>query len=222
MRIAKQINSEMSVGSRLTLISGVFVTSTLFATGLFTQTSLSNIDFTAKERAGTDELGDIWTSIQTGNAPKNEDVIREDFAAGGALDEFLKASDAQTRIEAGRTLITAVADGSNLTLDPDLDTFYAMDAITVRLPTAKHRIFELQTLLNKGGTNPRQIVARELAFERMNLAVTEAQTSLKASIKNNKDGGAAKALYPAIASLSESAAQARNELEALAAAGDAA
>lgn len=222
MRIAKLINSEMTVGSRLMLISGVFVTSTLFATGLFTHTSLSSIDFTAKERDGTEALGDIWTSLQTGKGPAQQDAIREDFAAGEALDGFLKTKNAKDRLEAGRTLITAVADGSNLTLDPDLDTFYAMDAVTVRLPTAKHRIFELQSLLNEGGSNPQQIVARELAFERMNLAVTEAQTSLKASVKNNKDGGAAKALNPVITSLSDSAAQTRTTLQALAAAGDAA
>jgi methyl-accepting chemotaxis protein len=32
------------------------------------------------------------------------------------------------------TLIMKVSDGSNLTLDPDLDTYYAMDALVFRLP----------------------------------------------------------------------------------------
>ncbi|GAB5606264.1 methyl-accepting chemotaxis protein [Sideroxyarcus sp. TK5] len=32
-------------------------------------------------------------------------------------------------------LMVAVADGSNLTLDPDLDSFYLMDALVTRLPT---------------------------------------------------------------------------------------
>jgi len=220
MRVAKLINSEMSVGGRLMLISGVFVTSTLFATGLFTQTSLSSIDFTAKERDGAKALGDIWAALQSGEAPAHEDLIRENFAAGDALDGFLKTQTPAARLESARTLIGAVADGSNLTLDPDLDTFYAMDAVTVRLPTAKHRIFELQSLLNEGGSNPKQVVARELAFERMNLALTEAQTSLKASIKNNTDGGAASALDPVIASLAGAAVQARTDFESLAVSSD--
>ena len=58
----------------------------------------------------------------------------------------------------------AVADASQLTLDPDLDTFYAMDAVTVRLPNAKHRIFELQTLLKQGGSDATQMVAQVLTL----------------------------------------------------------
>jgi len=212
MRIAKIINSEMSVGSRLTLISGVFVASTVFATGLFVETSLSNISFTAKERDGAEQLTDVWSAIETGATPAGAAVLRSQFAAGDALDSFMNASGMAARLETGRALITAVADGSNLTLDPDLDTFYAMDAITVRLPTAKHRIFELQTLLSEGGSDPRRIVAKELAFERMNLALIEAQTSLKASIKNNKDGATEKALQGVLVSLAGTTTHADNEV----------
>ena len=51
------------------------------------------------------------------------------------------------------TLIVKVSDGSNLTLDPDLDTYYAMDALMFRLPPllqAAGRTVD-ETILAKGG-----------------------------------------------------------------------
>ncbi len=215
MHIARAINSEMTVGGRLTLISSVFVASTMFATGLFVHTSVSNISFTAKEREGAEQLGNVWSSIQSGATPKTDAAVRTDFAAGEALDHFLNASGMADRLTTGRALITAIADGSNLTLDPDLDTFYAMDAVTVRLPAAKHRIFELRTLINEGGAGARALVARELALERMNLALAETQTSLKSAIKNNKDGGAEKALSGTIVSLDAKTANVDASLKSL-------
>jgi twitching motility protein PilJ len=40
-------------------------------------------------------------------------------------------------------LITKVADNSNLTLDPDLDTYYLMDATTIKLPDAAVALSQL-------------------------------------------------------------------------------
>jgi methyl-accepting chemotaxis protein len=40
-------------------------------------------------------------------------------------------------------LIGKVADGSNLTLDPNLDSFYVMDAATGKIPEAVDRIYGL-------------------------------------------------------------------------------
>ena len=56
------------------------------------------------------------------------------FSATDASKAYVASTGQADRLDAGKTLIGAVADGSNLTLDPDLDSFYAMDAATVRLP----------------------------------------------------------------------------------------
>jgi methyl-accepting chemotaxis protein len=54
-----------------------------------------------------------------------------------AHDDWVKSYAAQSlRVEAALTLLTQVADGSNLTLDPDLDTYYLMDAVFGALPPA--------------------------------------------------------------------------------------
>jgi methyl-accepting chemotaxis protein len=46
----------------------------------------------------------------------------------------------EAAIAAARTLITKIADGSNLTLDPDLDSYYVMDVVTTKLPEAIDRL----------------------------------------------------------------------------------
>jgi methyl-accepting chemotaxis protein len=43
-------------------------------------------------------------------------------------------------VAAARTLVTKVSDGSNLTLDPDLDSYYVMDTVVTKLPEAVERI----------------------------------------------------------------------------------
>ncbi len=45
-----------------------------------------------------------------------------------------------------RDLMGKVADGSNLTLDPDLDSFYVMDASTGKIPDLIDRLYGLATL----------------------------------------------------------------------------
>ena len=42
-----------------------------------------------------------------------------------------------------RALVTHIGDKSNLILDPDLDTYYLMDVIVVRLPQAQERVGQL-------------------------------------------------------------------------------
>ena len=42
------------------------------------------------------------------------------------------------------SLISQVADGSNLTVDPDLDSYYLMDAVVMKIPTALEGLSEYQ------------------------------------------------------------------------------
>jgi len=43
-------------------------------------------------------------------------------------------ADSEQAIAAARTLLAKIADGSNLTLDPDLDSYYVMDVISTKVP----------------------------------------------------------------------------------------
>ncbi len=63
------------------------------------------------------------------NTAKAYKAVQETYAKLGA------GKDAQTaHIEALMTLLTDVTDASNLTLDPDLDSYFLMDAALFRIP----------------------------------------------------------------------------------------
>ncbi len=69
----------------------------------------------------------------------NETALGGNLKTAAATDAVLKAlagTDRGAAAQAAADLIGKSADGSNLTLDPDLDSFYTQDALTVKMPTA--------------------------------------------------------------------------------------
>jgi len=101
-----------------------------------------------------------------GRASANPGAIRESW------EQLLKVSDAKADEELHvkliadlRTLITHVGDSSKLILDPDLDTYYAMDALLLKEPDIIDRTSQM-------GDEVGQILARKAITleERENLA----------------------------------------------------
>jgi methyl-accepting chemotaxis protein len=54
--------------------------------------------------------------------------------AGWPEARSVRDADTMAAIAAARALIGKVGDGSNLILDPDLDSFYVMDVVLLKLP----------------------------------------------------------------------------------------
>jgi methyl-accepting chemotaxis protein len=83
-------------------------------------------------------------------------------AAAAGLDTVLAAHNA--RVQALLDLITVATDNSNLTLDPDLDTYYLMDAATGALPTLVEATAQLRGVATAlaGGAQGSPAVARVL------------------------------------------------------------
>jgi methyl-accepting chemotaxis protein len=74
-----------------------------------------------------------------GRVGANERAQGRDLAtadAAAALTQALAGVDRAAAAQAAAALIGKAADGSNLTLDPDLDSFYTQDALTVKIPAA--------------------------------------------------------------------------------------
>src|SRR5690349_4709194 len=81
---------------------------------------------------------------------------------------------------AGRAgLVTQVANGSNLILDPDLDSFYVMDALVTKLPAIADnagRTADLQRIVSGGGSITQRI------------ALAGAQGTLRSTVAAMGDG----------------------------------
>ena len=119
--LVDRINARWTLGARLALISGLFCAPVALLLYLFINASAVQMDFSGRELAGSRYLDQVWPAMMSGSpAPKLDGGFNE----GEAHAAFAAATDAATRAATGAGLIGAVADGSNLTLDPDLDSFY--------------------------------------------------------------------------------------------------
>jgi len=98
----------------------------------------------------------------------------------------------QNALTAVQKLIAQVGDGSNLILDPDLDSYYMMDLVLLKLPQARRQLAELSE------TTVEVLTAAGIAFdERAELLVRKGALfstvegvgdSLKAGYGGNLDG----------------------------------
>jgi methyl-accepting chemotaxis protein len=119
---------------------------------LFGQQVRKDVAFSSLEVTGARLLGDVWTALSAGTAPntaadrlsgaaqkvKARQAEADALKAGEALSTFSRAlSEEKDKVrigDAGQVAIQKIADGSNLTLDPDVDSYYVMDVVAVRLP----------------------------------------------------------------------------------------
>ncbi len=127
---------------------------------LFIGQTLQEARFTDLELKGAAYIAEVWPAIMSGGAlalPSSGPDAGEAGRRFHASDEekaFLAAGE-RRKIPAGAALIQAVADGSNLTLDTDLGSFYAMDAATVALPRLVSALSTLDSVSGPQGAGVR-------------------------------------------------------------------
>ncbi|HEX2561274.1 methyl-accepting chemotaxis protein [Phenylobacterium sp.] len=199
------IHSRLSFGARLALISGLFCAPLVLLLVLFVQASLDQINFSARELQGSQYLQKVWPAMVKGEALED---AGDSFGETKAFGTFQQASGIE-KIRAGVGLVTAVADGSNLTLDPDLDSFYAMDAVTVRLPALYRANAELKAALGSGDP---QLVVR--ALDHLSIAQDQSLSSLNATMEKNREGATRKALTEPTAQLQAAGAAVQTAAQA--------
>jgi methyl-accepting chemotaxis protein len=118
--------------------------------------STKDTRFAENERAGVAYLTAIWPVVAALAQPDGgeaslkpalanwhgqagtQDAAFDTAAASRQLDRLVRAEprNAGAAIAGGLDLISRVADGSQLTLDPDLDSYYVMDAAVDKIPRA--------------------------------------------------------------------------------------
>jgi len=122
-------------------------------------------------------------------------------------------------IETTRALISAIADGSNLTLDPDLDSFYVMDALAVRLPDAIQMTGKLHALVrdlhDKATLSHDERAELVVELGQMKSQIAMATGSLETAIGANADGTLKGALSEQLAALTSASAKAATEMKSL-------
>jgi|CXWL01.1.fsa_nt_gi methyl-accepting chemotaxis protein len=197
-----KLHSKTSIGTRLALVSGLFVASSAVVTSLLVGNALSQINFSKTEAAGADYLNEVWSVVRAGG--RVDAQAAEAFSAREAAEAFAGARSDADRISTGLALITAVADGSNLTLDPDLDSFYAMDAATVKIPALLAAALEVDRVSESSGAD-REIMLT-VVTQRLEAAASAAAGSMEASMAANASGETRRALADAVTTIRTAAA----------------
>lgn len=130
----KKLNSHLTIGARLSLMSALFVVASGVGIATITTNSVNEIGFSEKEREGAEYLRRLFNGWRSGDVDVGDVELNERFNAAEEFNRFVRASEGAERDAAALSLFAAVADGSNLTLDPELATYNLQDAISIRIP----------------------------------------------------------------------------------------
>jgi methyl-accepting chemotaxis protein len=171
----------LKIKHRLALISTLYLLPIIVLFGLFVSQSNRQISFSTKEQVGSVYLGAIWPVYRevveaqiASRAPAIPDraaqalneaktsfdaVLRthkesDDANAALAKASLQTAEGRRKAIETLRALIAKVGDNSNLILDPDLDSYYLMDVVLIRLPEMLQQLADSRVMLSALQTKP--------------------------------------------------------------------
>src|SRR5579863_1264734 len=210
------INARFSIRTRLTLIGALFLAPIGLLVYLFVAQSLGDIDFAGREIDGTRYVAEIWprfiavaTQGEVGTAGvAGRDAFDAEFASQAASKAFAEAQTVIDKLEAGKTFIGNVADNSNLTLDPDLDSFYAMDADTVRMPGIVGAAVALKSAFEEPADKTSRVVDIAFAVSHLQTSTDDALGSLGSAMNNNAAGLTKQALAARAAAMQAAAGEA--------------
>lgn len=194
----KTIHKNMSVGGRLALIGGVMVVPTAMFAGLFIDQSLKDIRFAERELHGADYIDAAWPMFEGENPSMQRayDTTRAqwdpDFGVSDAAQAFLSESEPALRREKGQALFVEVADASNLTLDPDLDSYYVMDLVVLRLPALHDAVGDVAEAVAMTGEGRAEALA--VALDHLSSTHATIRADVESAIAGNADGGTRAAL----------------------------
>ena len=144
----------LTISSKLVIAYALFLAPIAYLGCQMVLDRESNIGFAQKEILGVRYIAEVRAvqdavargaamATQSARIAANEARFGADIKTHDSVGAMLKAlsgpddqAGRAVAVQAGADLIGKAADGSNLTLDPDLDSFYTQDALTVKVPTA--------------------------------------------------------------------------------------
>lgn len=214
----------LTIQTQITLIIVLLLLPLAMVTTLLVTAERKDISFASLELKGNDYAKLAWRGVHAAAAgdkaglaeaastlrteAKSSDAL---FGSAEAVSAFLAAAErgpGADVVSAGLAAVQKIADGSNLTLDPDLDTYYLMDLAIVRIPELAAGTMDAAAALaayQKPGTGLVEFQKLVEAKTRLSVALGAVQNSLSAAVNGNDDKTLEKTLAPAGASLANAA-----------------
>src|SRR5262245_17548757 len=148
------------------------------------------------------------TEAETGGVLATADRALSLAAAANALSSARASDDKHaltvTALARARDLMTWIGDESNLTLDPDLDSYYVQDIVVKRMPALLSELGELQSLLRPAETDAvgEDVRLRAGLLDGMiRSTLQETERDSTAAVRGNPDGRLTQSLGPVMGAL---------------------
>jgi len=172
------------------------------------------------ERAQRQVLGFDGDKAQSMNAAESAGKAAEVIKSTVSLPSDAAADAYDAAIDAVTDHMGKVEDGSNLTLDPDLDSFYTQDFVTVKLPavasTASRALTASLPLLSSKTPSVEETVTFLTAKGAFAAAMTALDGDMTSGERNNPDGSMKSNLNGSYATLTAAAGEYGKLLDAIA------
>jgi methyl-accepting chemotaxis protein len=200
----------LGVASKLAVAVSLFIVPVIVLLVLLYNSQQIAIDFGAKEEVGNDyltalrpvqvSLVDTKTPIDAGALKAAIAKAEGDFGADmGSTDQAKSAEDSLDGKDprdttALRALINQIGNNSNLILDPDLDSYYVMDLVLLKLPELLDSVHKTAEYANsKAGTD--KLEMKDMAqflqlIGSLQFTLDGAKGSLASAYDGNKSGNA--------------------------------
>ena len=216
------MSHSLGIAQRLAIAALLFLAPVGFVLAALVGNQNTTIRFSEKELTGTFQLRevaavhkDLALASLRGGKPADGGIAaleaaERSFGEGMESAELTRAAVAAVRSSAAggngldearaalRALTARVGDKSNLILDPDLDSFYVMDLMLVKLPEALDRIVAMVTLARltfaDGTLDPEERVAFYVELGGLKTVTDGLGSSLASAYSGSADGSVKAAL----------------------------
>ena len=153
-------------------------------------------------RALSDAEADAAARLQTADLERSfESALRQFWSSQTALGSMLVVDI----LKKAHTLAGRIGDDSNLSLDPDADSYHVQDMVANRLPTYVAELCEMQMLLHidaRGGAFSGTHTARLLVLDGLlRSTADELNDDLAAAYRGNLDGSLKQAIDADVATM---------------------
>jgi methyl-accepting chemotaxis protein len=148
----------------------------------------------ASQLTGAPDLAALAATYDSSmdSADATRDLSAALKSLGWPASRLERNEKSEKAIAAARALLGKIADGSNLTLDPDLDSFYVMDASTTKLPEVLDRAATLIALVRsqraQASLSDDDKAELMIQLGLFTSATGGTQSSLDSAFKGNADG----------------------------------
>lgn len=215
-----KILNQIRLTQKILIIVGILLLPLVYQLYLVINFNSSQINFSKEEQEGAEillQIRDVEINAAKGRVVelhKEKDPYAKMTSEMDDVKKFAETSrfinkDSIKKIEDTKNiefkldeivnLVGEVSDKSNLTLDPDIDTFYTMDSVTVKVPNRIMEMSDVHAILTEsiqaGGILSQEQKDELMVKSVLQKSFTEGlQTNMEKSFAGNADG----ALKPAL------------------------